>query len=224
MDIINNKLAMLANSTSALRNPSSRICTNCKKREPPNADPDQKLKRCARCRNRLYCSRACQRVDWKSGHQRACRPLSISLSKPIQTVEKKSCLAGLAEDDAMDQLIDAYRLRVEDEKTYRGTLRGRYAEGEDGAVVRDFQRFLDLAEARRELDRNGEERVLPDWWDVQKREECESRAMQSQAWSTLWRAVSKNDILEHYRDSAMPMKLRMLAEAVYGYNVMDQSR
>lgn len=39
-------------------------------------------------------------------------------------------------------------------------------------------------------------------------------------WSTLLRPAGKDDILEHYQDQSMPMKLRMLAERVYGSDVV----
>jgi splicing suppressor protein 51 len=66
--------------------------------------------------------------------------------------------------------------------------------------------------------------LLPSWCNPQKRRECEWRARQSQFWSSLCAPVNKGGIVERYRDSMMPMKLRVLAEAVYGYDVMDQAR
>lgn len=308
MDIINNKLSMLKNSNHKnqqqqhLRGNPSRICTFCKKREPWNAQPSQKLKRCSRCRARLYCSRACQRSDWRNGHQRACAAATnsnASKSKDgngtetkTETEKKKenSYLESLSEEEAMNQLIDAYRLRVEDERIYRGCLRGRYAPAPQTtntdtntdaslqSALRDFQDFLDLAETsisssissssppassasppssssspssstasassppssssssenkpqsdeseQSQSHDNEQERssVLPSWWTLQKRTHCECRAQQNKFWSSLCAPVGKDAIVERYQDSMMPMKLRMLAEAVYGHNVMDQPR
>ncbi|KAK7024680.1 hypothetical protein R3P38DRAFT_2950731 [Favolaschia claudopus] len=49
--------------------PFSRACDNveCGKLLPKNT-----FKRCAGCSSVLYCSRECQRVDWRSGHRNAC--------------------------------------------------------------------------------------------------------------------------------------------------------
>ncbi|EED23715.1 hypothetical protein TSTA_071180 [Talaromyces stipitatus ATCC 10500] len=166
MDFINQKLARLNSHISPRKaaeraevkegarrkstSKSARTCTHCKKREPLNPRAEQKLKRCARCRSALYCSRACQRADWKRGHQRACSVGAIMVGN--------SYLESLPTEEAvMDQLVDAYRLRVEDEKMYCGRLRGRYMNNPSGSdhdndnqvlqfALQDFRDFLDLAE------------------------------------------------------------------------------
>lgn len=194
----------------------------------------------------------------------------------------------------MDQLIDAYRLRIEDEKMYCGRLRGRYdstistststsavatsSEGSNSQALqsafRDFQAFLDLAEAEsrsntsdhRNDDHEGggdssspsssttvetetdtsssssppssvvpitnnttkekDTTILPRWWNAEKRALCEARALGkcSETWPSLIHPAGKAEILDHYQDSLMPMKLRMVAERVYGSDVMGQSR
>lgn len=281
------------NQQQHLRGNPSRICTYCKKREPWNPQPNQKLKRCSRCRAQLYCSRACQRSDWRSGHQRACSAETKTANINNTSKEKdghgrtetgrksedeNGYLEGLSEEEAMNRLIDAYRLRVEDERIYRGYLRGRYAaehtttdtetdtdtdtDASLQSALRDFQDFLDLAETysssssyssasppssssspesissapssssseskpeadEHEAETKSTSTLLPSWWNPQRRGECEWRALQSQFWSSLCAPVNKDGIVERYRDSMMPMKLRVLAEAVYGYDVMDQAR
>lgn len=283
MDFINQKLARLNNPTSpqkakrsddkqARRKSSSnptRTCTNCKKRELPNPRTDQKLKRCARCRSALYCSRACQRADWKRGHQRACSVGAIMVGNSYLD-------SLLSEESAMDQLIDAYRLRVEDERMYCARLRGRYTTNNSPDhdsrqalqfAFQDFRDFLDLAECADSKSNSHEEyelsssspssssthdnndtdtnsasspssssssslststknrqSILPRWWNAEKRAYCEQRALNQASdqdiWSNLLRPAGKDDILEHYQDQSMPMKLRMLAERVYGSDVM----
>lgn len=281
MDFINQKLARLNNPISPQKakrtetkegrrkstsNPA-RTCTYCKKRELPNPRADQKLKRCARCRSALYCSRACQRADWKRGHQRTCSVGAIMVGN--------SYLDSLStEDMAMDQLVDAYRLRVEDERMYCGRLRGRYTTNnpdDDSSqalqyAFQDFRDFLDLAECADSRSNNhddyefsssspssstthdndtdtnsassptpssssslsittkNKQSILPRWWNAEKRAYCEQRALNQTSdqntWSNLLRPAGKDDILEHYQDQSMPMKLRMLAERVYGSDVM----
>ena len=108
----------------------------------------------------------------------------------------------------MDRLIDAYRMRVEDDCMYNGEIRGLY----DGDPLPDFLSFLDLAERRAG--------VLPRWWNQDMRKICEARALDGKNWSCIAYAVEKSDIQEYYKDSMMPMQLRMLAEQVYGRGVM----
>jgi hypothetical protein len=176
------------------------------------------------------------------------------------------------EEMAMDQLIDAYRLRVEDERMYCGRLRGRYttntSDDDNDSLqyaFQDFRDFLDLADSRpnnnheddelsssspssstthdNDTDTNSassptpsssssssstptknKESILPRWWNAEKRAYCEQRALNQPAdqniWSSLLRPAGKDDILEHYQDQSMPMKLRMLAERVYGSDVV----
>lgn len=61
--------------------------------------------------------------------------------------------------------------------------------------------------------------LLPPWWTKEKRSACEKLAVDKSQWSDLNCAVEKSDMVEHYGDGFMPMKLRMLAERVYGKGV-----
>lgn len=47
---------------------SARRCLVCNK-------SDIKLLQCSRCRQRYYCSKECQKVDWKDGHKEYCKEL-----------------------------------------------------------------------------------------------------------------------------------------------------
>jgi hypothetical protein len=41
------------------------------------ASPELQLQYCAACQSALYCSRACQRIDWKKQHKRICKLLNV---------------------------------------------------------------------------------------------------------------------------------------------------
>jgi hypothetical protein len=41
------------------------------------ATPNLQLQYCARCQSALYCSRACQRKDWKKQHKKICKLLNV---------------------------------------------------------------------------------------------------------------------------------------------------
>lgn len=117
-------------------------------------------------------------------------------------------LHQLSEKDAFSQLIDCYRMRVEDDYNFAGDTRGLY---NDENPLPDFRDFLDLAETRKA--------VLPRWWSAAKRRECEKAAVDRARWSCLYGAVEKQDVIEHYGDRLTPMKLRLLAEEVYGRKI-----
>ena len=48
--------------------PTPRVCFNCSKSQAELPDP---LKRCAKCQSEHYCSRECQKADWKV-HKMVC--------------------------------------------------------------------------------------------------------------------------------------------------------
>ena len=193
-----------------------RACAKCNRTQA-----DVSLKCCAKCQNQWYCSRDCQKVDWKC-HKAFCgsSQQSNARNKPQATTNfdampkvagdffKNICqdnyLHQFSEKDTFRQLIDCYRMRVEDDYKFSGDTRGLY-NGDD--PLPDFQEFLNLAEAR-----NG---ILPSWWSDAKRKACEKRAVGTAEWSDLNAAVEKQDVIEHYGDPTMPMKLRLLAEKIY---------
>jgi hypothetical protein len=41
------------------------------------ASPDLQLQYCAQCQSALYCSKACQREDWKKRHKKICKLLNV---------------------------------------------------------------------------------------------------------------------------------------------------
>ena len=113
-------------------------------------------------------------------------------------------LHDLPEKEVYSLLIDSYRLRVEDDYKFAGDPHGLYAQEDP---VEEFEEFLALAE------KNG--KLLPKWWGKEKREKC-VKLGEGKGWSSLGKAVEKGDVQGHYMDGLMPMKLRVLAERVYG--------
>jgi mitochondrial splicing suppressor protein 51 len=186
--------------------PVATYCVSCGEKETPS----ETLRRCSRCHGPIYCSRACQKAHWRT-HKSVCILEALNNNYYFDTLP--------LEDDVMDQLIDAYRMRVTDDHKYQGDNHGLYI-GEDPLV--DFKGFLNRAEAQMSKERQGDVKrsgILPSWWSPEKRTVCEQRAMRRDFWSNLYSAVEKHHIQEHYVDNLMPMKLRMLAEAVYGFTV-----
>ena len=179
-------------STTKPTTTTPRQCSTCKKDEKDLPTP---LKHCAKCKKTLYCSRECQTTDWKPHKQRC----------------GKAYLQSLPEKDVFAHLVDAYRLRIEDEYVVNGDVSERSLYG-GGDPVRDFQRFLDKAEKR--------DLLLPDWWDGEKRAACVKVARDRRGDHCVFYAVEKSDIRDYYGNPLMPMQLRMLADKVYGRGVV----
>lgn len=201
-------------------------CANCKK-TAADLPSGTFLKCCAKCKTSSYCSRDCQKADWKN-HKKNCgtrtnesttgstrigpfdvHAVTPSMRDTFSSLANDTFLHSFPEDQAFNLLVDSYRMRLEDECNFRGKFRGVY-DGEE--PLPDFQRFLDLAESKAG--------VLPPWWSREKRYDCEKAAMDRGRWSNLHSKIEKSDIQEHYGDGMMPMKIRMLAETIYGSNVM----
>jgi len=202
-------------------------CTTCKK-----TAPEVTLKHCAKCSVTLYCSRDCQKADWKA-HKKVCgkdgniapgspsgpdipmadtmlspsRGLDQPITKPFTRLDNGTWLHNRPEKDVYRLLIDAYRLRVEDNYKLEGDVDANSLYGGAPNGLTGLKCFLRLAGSRRGL--------LPPWWNAEKQRECEDFGMDSSQFQDLRCAVEKSDIIEHYGDPRFPMQLRMLAEAVY---------
>ncbi|KAI1348984.1 putative MYND domain protein [Xylaria sp. FL0043] len=224
-------------------------CTNCKK-------ASSELKRCAKCSTTLYCSRDCQKADWKT-HKKICgkqahersgtggdssagtalsppKGLESPITKPFTRLDNNTYLHDRPEEDVYRKydrahtpftydrlnclishkftrvgvLIDAYRMRLEDEYVFEGNTAVDSIYGGAKSSITGFRKFLRLAASRPGL--------LPPWWNASKQKACEELGMSSSQWHDLRCAVEKSDVVEHYGDPRFPMQLRMLAEMVIG--------
>ncbi|KHN95384.1 Zinc finger, MYND-type [Metarhizium album ARSEF 1941] len=199
-------------------------CTHCQK-----SPPEVVLRRCAKCSATPYCSRDCQKADWKV-HKKICgrqasgaapssrRPGAATLSPPkgvergvafpFSRLDNDTWLHDRPEKDVYGLLIDAYRLRVEDMCSFEGEVDadGIYGGADNG--LPGFQRFLARVASCPGL--------LPPWWNDAKKRDCEALGMEPAQWYDLGCAVEKSDIIENYGDPQFPMQLRMFAERVYG--------
>lgn len=145
-----------------------------------------------------------------NANQQTQAPQSSALKEPVPDpftrLKEGNYLHGRPEQDVFKLLIDCYRMRQEDDYKLEGDVDadGLYGGARDSS--KPFSRFLDLASSRPNL--------LPAWWNDSKRAECEAFA-KSDDWYHLGAGVEKQDIIDHYSDTHMPMALRMLGTVVY---------
>ena len=59
-----------------------------------NPAQDQQLRFCSGCRQRKYCSEACQRAAWRAGHKEECRRLRARASAPSSAQASSSSLSS----------------------------------------------------------------------------------------------------------------------------------
>ncbi|KND92497.1 hypothetical protein TOPH_02756 [Tolypocladium ophioglossoides CBS 100239] len=202
-------------------------CNTCDK-----SPPEVNLKLCAKCSTTQYCSRDCQKADWKA-HKKICsvqadavasnvppnpppvvspnlsplRGLDKPIDNPFMHLDRGTWLHYRSDRDVYRLLIDAYRLNIEDDYEIHGIIYAKSLYGGASSGLNGFRHFLELAASRPGL--------LPSWWSKTKKKTCERLGMNNSQWHDLRCAVEKSDIVEHYGDRLFPMQLRMFAKAVY---------
>lgn len=190
------------------------ICSIC---EESDVRLQQPFGNCSRCNSQTYCSLECQSGDW-SDHKKVCGKsildsMSASNRDFCKSLLPDSFLHELPENDVYDMLDDCFFLRIAD----------CFCFGKDkkckGGNMNKFRDFLDLAEERVGF--------LPPWWCESKRGECERTAKKTERMAPGSKDYNTRDfLLDHalisaYGDYNIPMKLRLLAEKVYGTKVVS---
>ena len=196
------------NSTQAQNMES---CRTCKK----TADTSKTLSLCAGCHSVRYCSRDCQKQDWKL-HKKVCKP--CFKDKPFHALDNGTWLFERPPRDVYTLLIDTYRMRMEDEYSIEQNNNNDSLYSGDGmnAAIRGLGKFITRAETKH---RN----LLPEWWTEQSRKECVALSKDTSQWADISCCVKKSDVIEHYKDQFIPMQLRMFAEQIYDRPLMGQS-
>jgi hypothetical protein len=70
------------------------------------ASPDIMLQYCAACQSALYCSRACQRKDWKQQHKKICKLVNVGHGDmQVRTEEHTTFSISLKEESEKDKQL-----------------------------------------------------------------------------------------------------------------------
>lgn len=223
-------------------------CANCAKTQ---SDPDVNLKRCAKCHTTRYCSRECQKTNWKI-HKRLCASYATSASSntaPNSTGPGDAPPQGSPSSrDPNESGHNTKGLAVVIDKPFHrlhaktwlhdrpqqdvfklliDTYRMRVEDDAKAGEIDTDSLYGGAADGRhpfRRFLRLAEKRtgLLPSWWSREKEAECIAFGL-TPGWSSLAAAVEKGDIIEHYGSSVMPMQLRMFGEQVYKIGPWGQS-
>jgi mitochondrial splicing suppressor protein 51 len=222
--------------TSADSVPQQRICGGCGKTE---AEAGKSLKKCAKCHASSYCSRECQKSDWKQ-HKKTCgskssdpgtdaaapvaaapgvttRPLSStgSSTKNLDTVIDKPFQKLQNKTWLHDRSEnDVFKLLI-DSYRMRMVDDHTFTGDVDNDSIYGGANSGELGFHRFMREVTKKPGLLPSWWTAQKLVDC-LQFGRSNSSSNLSAAVEKSDIQETYGNPDMPMQLRMFAEQVYG--------
>lgn len=202
-------------------------CAICSKQKTLEGKP---LFKCAACHAADYCSKNCQKADWKH-HKVACKARNAGTAGSTGGPASKSVASTTAilisgfktedwnsplgrsvmtwhnsrpETEVYDLLIDTYRLRI-------GEVVALTHNHDDAHLgcnnpTTGFRVFLMMAEKTSGL--------LPKWWSDETLEECIAYALDPKSRSKMWYAVKVPEIVKRYGDNAMPKRSRMLAELI----------
>jgi len=223
-------------------------CAHCAKTKS-ESDPGINLKYCAKCQTTQYCSRECQKADWKK-HKKICAsnaaaasannnnnntntnnppPRTSGSARSTQPPPKNLSFAVEKPFHRLDSKTwmherpeqDVYKLLID---TYRLRMEDNYNLEGDADADGIYGGARDGRQGFRRFLRLAEGRrgLLPSWWSQEKAAECEAVGMRD-GWSSLATALEKRNVIDHYGNPNMPMQLRMFGEQVYGRGPGGQS-
>lgn len=133
---------------------------------------------------------------------------SSSSENLLDMTDTKAWLSSLPDTVCYDAIIDAYRLRIEDEYVLSGKVEVGSLYAHDFPLAH-FIRFIELA--RREG-------ILPDFWNPERSVACQQIALDENGGACILHAVDKSYIRDKYKNSdpIVVDVLRMVADKVYG--------
>ena len=210
------------------------MCAKCAKvlKEP---------KHCAKCNSVNYCSKQCQKDDWKT-HKKECASLAAArannepidynktavreftsslvlntiVSKPFTKLKNKTWLHGRSDQDVYKLLVDAYRFRKLEEYDCARVTEILDLDPEVSSGLAPFQSFVNDAK---------EKGLLPTGWTNANTNACMAYGLDKKNWSTLtdlW--VKEEKYVEHYGSPKMLAQFSFFGIQVLGLIGNDGER
>lgn len=206
------------------------------------------LKRCAKCKTQWYCSRECQKIDWKD-HKQIC---SKNASETAQaSAPPRPSNSNQNEAKFPEPLNGPKKLSVQIAQPFHELDNGKWLHNRPKEDV--YKLLIDSYRLRMEDDftftgtplrtsiyglatdgregftrylrrmEKGYRRVLlPPWWTREHSKACVEFGMQD-GWYSLSAKVDKFKITQYYQEATMPMEMRLFAEFAYGRGPGGQS-
>ena len=181
---------------------------------------------CGACKQARYCSKDCQKADWK------CHKLRCGVDRGVATFSGPDAMqrmlgtmsgghtgawhAGLSRTRVIERLIMSWQLHVDDMYCFRGDLIGSYGrqfdsyedDDEDDAQEKDET----LDEFRDYIKQAKDKGVLPPWWD-----DAAEKKLMEKAKVDVQFALEKSDVVEKFGYSSNEhMLLRSMSAAILG--------
>ncbi|KAJ6261122.1 hypothetical protein Dda_3787 [Drechslerella dactyloides] len=179
---------------------------------------------CSMCKSVFFCSSSCQSIAWKA-HKEVCPANRITLAQAIEFAEDgnptplvKEMIHIHERRVAIERLIDAYRLRIEDLHNISHIDAGHYKQPPGHAPpqpphMEEFITFLRHMQETVQI-------VRPHWWDLAAQTECEDLARNHLLRMYIGRKADEEEIITHYGgQTLMPKALRILGDVLYGAKV-----
>nr|XP_018900304.1 PREDICTED: uncharacterized protein LOC109032563 [Bemisia tabaci] len=185
-------------------------CATCHKSE--NEVP---LLRCSRCKRERYCSRECQRANWREHKSDCSDDGQGSILNPFAVLDG-TWFSNRPKHEVFKLLIDVYKMKIEDEYVFEGDVDedSVYGGASPGTAAQHFRKYLTLI-TRIDARRAPQSRILPHWWSRGMITENVNYALK-EGWSFIGYAIEKSDVIDHYKNPLMPMQLRAMREQLEG--------
>jgi splicing suppressor protein 51 len=229
-------MASSSDLLSSLLNKDDTCAGNCGKMT--------ELQQCSKCKSVKYCSKECQKKDWKA-HKKLCPVLAQMRATQGAGAEasgagggpSSSAGAGSERIKNLETPIskpfhkldsgtwlhgrtekDVFQLLID---SFRLRLDDEYNFRGDVEMDTIYDGSADSSRAFKRYLRKVERKtgLLPPWWNDAKAKECVRFGLRQDQWADLRSAVTKGGIVEYYASPLMPMQLRMLAEDVLGSSI-----